>query len=139
MKHKKKAIVAAALISTVLFGAESCENDSDVVSKNLSTDADNYKVFRQIVVYNGITGEYMLEVKGFCALGNEDSAGSVSYTCKVGGDMGSDGYIKDIIKKSDNVTVWAHQLEPVNVSPDYYKVTLKPTTIVPDFEFNSGK
>jgi hypothetical protein len=135
----KKYIAALAIVAAVGLSAGSCENDADVVSENLSTDADNYKVFRQIVVYNSITDTYMLEVKGFCALGNEDSASSVSYTCKVGGNMGSGGYVKDIIRKSDNVTVWAHQLEPVNVSPDYYKVTLKPTTIIPDFEFNSGK
>lgn len=133
---KKLALVASGL--ALVAGLTACENDADVVSENLSTDADNYKVFRQIVVYNGITDEYILEVKGFCALGNDDSAGSVSYTCKVGGDSGSGGYVKDIIKVSDNIAVYAHQLEPVNVSPDYYKVTLKPTTIIPDFEFNSG-
>lgn len=135
MKLKIPALLAGLVLVTALTA---CENDADVVSQNLSTDADNYKVFRQIVVYNGITDQYILEVKGFCALGNNDSAGSVSYTCKVGGDAGSGGYVKDIIKVSDNIAVYAHQLEPVNVSPDYYKVTLKPTTVVPDFEFNSG-
>jgi hypothetical protein len=133
---KKLALILAFLFAVV--GLSACDNDSDVVSKNLSTDADNYKVFRQIVVYNSITDKYILEVEGYCALGNSDSAGSVSYTCKVGGDLGSDGYIKDIIKTSDNVTVYAHQLEPVNVSDDFYKVTLKPTTIIPDFEFNAS-
>jgi hypothetical protein len=133
-----KRIALAATAVLALGTMTACENDADVVSKNLSTDADNYKVMRQIVVYNSFTDKYILEVIGFCALGNSDPAGSVSYTCKVGKGQGSGGYVKDIIKKSDNVTVFAHQLEPVNVSPDYYKVTLKPTTVVPDFEFNSG-
>jgi hypothetical protein len=114
-------------------GLSACENDSDVVSENLSTDADNFKVFRQVVVYNAITDKYILEVQGFCALGNNDNSDSVSYTCKVEG-----GYTKDIIKKSDNTFVFVHQLSPKNVSPDFYKVTLKPTTIIPDFEANVG-
>lgn len=138
MNKIRRVLAAVVAVLAVAVGLSACENDADVASRNISTDADNYKVFRQIVVYNSITGEYMLEVKGFCALGNDDSAGTVSYTCKVPDGTGSGGYVKDIIRKSDNVTVWAHQLEPVDVSTDYYKVTLKPTTIVPDFEFNSG-
>jgi len=138
-KNKISGIVATVLAALLLVvGLSACENDADVASRNLSTDADNYKVFRQIVVYNTFTDTYILEVKGFCALGNEDKSGSVSYTCKVPGDQGSGGYVKDIIKTSDNVVVYAHQLEPVDVSTDFYKVTLKPTVIVPDFEFNSG-
>lgn len=63
------------------------------------------------------------------SLGNDDPSNEVSYTCKT-----DQGYIKDIIHTSDNSFVYAHQLHPVNVSPDYFKVTLKPTTIVPDFQ-----
>lgn len=124
-----KRIAAAIIGLFLLSGFAACSSDSDVASKNLSKDADNYKIFRQVVVYNSITDKYILEVKGFCSLGNHDSAGTVSYTCKT-----SEGYVKDIIKKSDNVLVFAHQLDPANVSTKYYKVILKPTEIVPQFE-----
>jgi hypothetical protein len=30
--------------------------------------------------------------------------------------------------------VFVHQLEPIDVSPDYFKVTVKPTTVIPDFD-----
>lgn len=121
-----------AVLATLLFlgiGLSACSSDSDVASKNLSKDADNYKIFREVVVYNTFTDKYILDVKGFCSLGNHDKAGTVSYTCKT-----KEGYIKDIIKKSDNVIVYAHQLDPTNVSTKYYKVVLKPTEIVPEFE-----
>ena len=124
-----KRIVAVLAALVLAFGFAACSSDSDVVSKNLSKDADNYKVFRQIVVYNSITDKYILEVNGYCSLGNSDAAGTVSYTCKSPG-----GYVKDIIKKSDNVLVFAHQLHPQHVSSDYFKVVLKPSEIVPQFE-----
>jgi hypothetical protein len=124
-----KRIVVAVVSLALLFGFAACSSDSDVVSKNLSKDADNYKVFREVVVYNTFTDKYILDVKGFCSLGNADAAGTVSYTCKT-----NEGYVKDIIKKSDNVIVYAHQLDPSNVSTKYYKVILKPEEIVPQFE-----
>jgi len=121
-----------AVLATLVFlvaGLSACNSDSDVVSKNLSKEADQFKVFRQIVVYNTFTDKYILEVQGYCSLGNHDKSGSVTYTCK-----SEDGYVKDIIKKSDNVTIFAHQMYPKNVSSKYFKVILKPTEIVPDFE-----
>lgn len=128
MRNKFKALLGVLGVLSVLFLA-GCSSDSDVTSRNLSKDADNYKVFRQIVVYNGITGEYVLEVQGYCAMGNDDTSTSISYTCK-----SPDGFIKDIIRRGDNIMVFAHQLYPVNVSDDYFKVVIKPTTLVPDFE-----
>lgn len=128
--NKPLALTLAAAAAVV--GLTACDSDADVASKNLSKDADNYKVMRQIVVYNGFTDKYILSVTGYCALGNDDPADEVSYTCK--DNSSSTGVTKDIIKKSDNTFVFVHQLEPVDVSTDYYKVVLKPTTIVPDFE-----
>lgn len=87
-------------------------------------------MFRQIVVYNGITDKYILEVDGFCALGNNDSSLQTTYTCKT-----DQGYVKDIIKKSDNTFVFVHQLKPRHVSDTYFKVILRPETIIPDIDF----
>ena len=55
-------------------------------------------------------------------------ANRMTVTCKTGADE----YKKHFLGKSDNVTWFAEQLEGANVSPDRYKVTFKPTTIIPD-------
>jgi hypothetical protein len=128
MKHVKKAIAAAVAGAALLGGLAACNHDSDVASKNLSNEADQFKVFRQIVVYNAITDKYILEIDGYCALGNHDPGDEVSYTCKT-----PQGYIKDIIKKSDNTFVFVHQLHPKNVSHDFFQVTLKLTEVIPNF------
>lgn len=124
MKKLMVLLVGAALLLT------GCSHKSDTVSKNISKDADSYKVFRQIVVYNGITDKIILEVDGFCALGNDDPAEYVSYTCK-----GPGGYIKDIINRSDNTLVFEHQINAVKVSDTYFKVIVRPETILPDINF----
>lgn len=128
---RRKRITAAvlAVVATTLF-ISGCKHKSDTVSHNLSQDADSYKVFRQIVVYNAITDKYILEVDGWCALGNDDPPTEVSYTCKVDG-----GYVKDIINRSDNTLVFEHQLTPHSVSDTYFRVILRPETIIPDLNF----
>lgn len=125
----KKLITTVLAALLLVVGLSACTHKSDTVSENLSNDADSYKVFRQVVVYNAITDKYILEVEGWCALGNDDTASVTTYTCKVPG-----GYVKDIIKRSDNTFVFVHQLKPKDVSDTYFKVTLRPEEIVPDFD-----
>lgn len=78
--------VIKALTITSLLGLAALSGctDADVASSNLSKAADNFEVNRRVVFYNGITGDYMLTVEGLCSLGNQDSSGQLSITCKVG-------------------------------------------------------
>jgi len=114
------------------LGLGACQSDSDVVSHNLSKDSDNYKVARQIVVYNAITNQYVQTVTGFCSLGNDDKPDRVTYTCKASGE--DTGYLKDIILKSDNTFVFVHQISARNVSTKHVKVIFKPSTVIPGVE-----
>lgn len=130
MKKRIVALLAGAAVLLSLAGAACTRHDSDVVSHNLSVEADQFHVLRRIVFYNGITGEYMLEIEGFCALGNDDPPGELTVVCKVGdGD-----YKKHFLGLSDNVTYFVEQLAGVGVSANRYKVIFKPTVIVPDVD-----
>lgn len=123
----------AALILTAglgLAGLSACSSDADVASHNLSKDADNFKIFRRVVFYNGITGKYILEVDGFCSIGNNDTGNKISVTCK----MPNGQYIKHFLGTSDNVTWFAEQMRTADVSTQRYKVIFKPSTIIPDPE-----
>lgn len=103
---------------------------ADIASSNISKEADYFRVNRRIVFYNGISGEYILSIEGFCSLGNYDSAGELSVTCKTG----EDSYKKHFLGLSDNVTYFAEQIESKDVSPDHYKVIFKPSAIIPSIE-----
>lgn len=124
--NKFKTAIAVAAVALL---AASC-SDADVASRNLSKEADNFQVPRRIVFYNGITDKYILEVVGFCSLGNYDEAGQLSVTCKVGDNR----FKKHFLGLSDNVTYFAEQLETKDVSTNFYQVNFKPSVIIPNFE-----
>ena len=123
MKHIITLIAAAVLAG--------CQADADVASRNLSKAADMFEINRRIVFYNGITGEYMLTIEGLCSLGNYDSAGTLSVTCKTG----PTNFKKHFLGLSDNVTYFVEQMEPAQASVFHYRVVFKPQIIVPDIDF----
>lgn len=119
----------AGIIALSSLGLVAC-SDADVASQNLSTAADNLQIQRRVVFYNGITDTYILQVEGLCSLGNYDSTGQLTVTCKTG----PASYKKHFLGLSDNVTFFAEQIEAVDVSPYHYRVIFKPATIVPSIE-----
>ena len=131
-----RAIALLALV-LALGSVVGCDRPADVASKNLSLAADNFQIARRIVFYNGITDSYMLTIEGLCSLGNYDSPGELTVTCKVTDERGRTGYIKDFLGLSDNVTYFVEQLDPEPVSTYRYKVIFRPTTIIPDIDLDT--
>ncbi len=124
-----KKILLAVL---VLTGLSACKPEADVASTNLSRAADNFEINRRVVFYNGITDTYMLTVEGFCSLGNEDSPGQLTITCKTGPNQ----FKKHFLGLSDNVTYFVEQLEPADVSTYHYRVQFRPQVIIPDIQLD---
>ena len=122
----KKFLVLVTVLVILLTGC----TDADIASTNLSRAADSFEVTRRIVFYNGITGDYMLEIDGLCSLGNSDLSGELSVTCKTG----EGAYKKHFLGLSDNVTYFVEQIESVEASPYYYRVIFKPSVIIPDID-----
>jgi predicted small secreted protein len=130
----KKVIALLLAVSVLVAG---CATDADVASKNLSKAADQFEVLRRVVFYNGITGEYILSIEGLCSLGNNDTAGRLSVTCRTGPSE----YKKHFLGLSDNVTFFAEQLQPNPADVYRYRVIFKPESIIPDIdlELRSGE
>lgn len=105
-----------------------CSNDAQIASYNLSQAADNFKINRRIVFYNGITGEYMLTIEGLCS--QEQTDKKLAVTCKIG----ETDYKKHFLGLSDNITYFSEQMEPAKVGVFHYRVTFKPTAIIPSPE-----
>lgn len=125
-----KTIIAAAIATAFISG---CSTDADVASHNLSQDADNFKINRRVVFYNGITADYVLSIEGLCAL-KADEGRKISITCKTGEGV----YKKHYLGLSDNVTYFIEQLDPAAVGVYRYKVTFKPSVILPEITVKAG-
>lgn len=121
---KSFLIGVVALVS--LFGC----SDAEIASHNLTKAADNFEITRRIVFYNGITGEYMLSVEGFCSIDRAQRTEAIAITCKTGPNE----FKKHFLGLSDNVTYFAEQLNPSTASQYHYRVVFKPAAIIPDIE-----
>jgi hypothetical protein len=102
-------------------------SDAEVASRNLSQAADNFGIARRIVFYNGINGEYILTIEGYCS--QTHTEGKFTVTCKT-----EQGYKKHFLGLSDNVTYFSEQVEPAKVGVYQYRVNFKPSVIVPSFD-----
>lgn len=122
-----KLILASVLAAAALIG---CDSDANIASHNLSKAADMFEIQRRVVFYNGITGDYILEIQGLCSLGNSDTAQRMSVTCKTGPTE----FKKHFLGLSDNVTFFAEQITPNKESVFHYRVIFKPQTIIPDID-----
>lgn len=120
----KKFLLIFALFAVLLAG---CAQPADVASKNLSLEADNFRVERRIVLYNSILDKYVMVVEGKCSLGNFDVPGEVSITCKVGPDE----YKKHYWDLSDNVLFFAEQVDAIGTDTYHYQVIFRPETVIP--------
>lgn len=104
-----------------------CENDKAVVSKNISVDADNFKVLRRIILHNTITNSYVFEVTGFCSIQAYSETRQLEVVCRTGENT----YQKHIYGYSDNTPYTLEQLDSSNVSKYHYKIIFKPESILP--------
>lgn len=127
-----KKIILGLLIIIVLL-LVGCSSDADIASSNLSRAADSFEIMRRIVFYNGITAEYILVIEGLCSLGNYDSVGELTVTCKTGVTE----FKKHFLGLSDNVTYFSEQIESENVDVYHYRVIFKPSSIVPNIDVQS--
>lgn len=119
----KILLAVCVCVSALLI---SCASDSEVASYNVSQDAHQFKVFRRVVFYNGITDKYILTIEGYCSVTTEDGRLAVIVKTEDG------SYLKHYLGLSDNVTYFCEQLQPFEVSSSHYRVLFKPESIVPD-------
>lgn len=136
MKKKKYLVLAAIMLVVGLVGTlTGCQNDADVASKNLSYAADNFQINRRIIFINTWSNTYLLEIDGACSVKSaSDTTGTagVAVTCKTGPNE----FKKHYLGLSGNVTYFSEQLGPADVSTYRYKVTFKPTAIIPDVDLH---
>lgn len=133
---KKATKIIAAIAGLVMLGGAltACtEPASDTVSRNLSTEADNFEVQRKIVILGGINGNVIGYAEGRCSVERGDR--SIVLTCK----HSAEDYRKHIFMVGDQDSVAVTQEEPIDVSEYHTKIVLRPQTLLPEFDIVMGE
>lgn len=130
---RRAAALALGLVTAAL-ALSACTSDAETVSRNLSTEADQFKVVRKIVVTNTWNGEVLWEATGRCSIdiGRPDV---LVLTCR----EDADAYKKHYLSTGGGNIAWAStQLESVDVSRYHTTIVFKPTAVVPNVDISVG-
>ena len=111
-------IILIVVIGVFTIGFTGCMQQSDIVSENISKQADNFNVIRQITVINCIKGDVLFQMTGKMSLYVDSSESQLEIT--VEDEKGA--YKKHFIGLSDNVTYTVEDVTDNYV--DNYRYTL---------------
>ncbi|QEH67290.1 beta-sandwich lipoprotein [Cellulosilyticum sp. WCF-2] len=123
---KKIIVVVAAMLimATVFVG---CQTESQRVSYNLSQEADNFNVIRQLTVINCIEGDVLFQMTGKMSI----TADAADNQLEVIVEDENGYYQKHFVGLSDNVTYVVEQLGVKNVSKYKYTLNYNPKMWIP--------
>ncbi|AOZ63800.1 hypothetical protein SEA_WEASELS2_222 [Rhodococcus phage Weasels2] len=128
MKFKKTIAASAVAIAALSLTACGTQvNDADVVNENIATAADNFEINRRIIIINNEGGGVVQLIEGWCNADIEPDV--IRTTCRVPG-----GYHRHLNGRNANTTFSVQQLDTANVSKDHYRVTFKPSVVIPDVD-----
>lgn len=115
---KKKilaAILVVGMIATMLTGCTEAER----VSQNLSQQADNFNIVRQLTVINCITGDTLFQMTGKMSITADTADNQLEIIVE---DDGT--YVKHFVGLSDNVTYVVEDLNLGDNAVSKYRYTL---------------
>ena len=116
---KKIFTVVLSMISmvTILTG---CQTEAEKVSYNLSKEADNFNIVRQLTVINCIGGDVLFQMTGRMSITADTADNQLEII--VENEDGS--YVKHFVGLSDNVTYVVEDLNLGANEVEKYKYTL---------------
>lgn len=128
MKSRYRRKVITLLTGFVLTASLcACESEAEKVSHNLSQEADNFNVIRQLTVINCIGGDVLFQMTGRLSI----TADQVDNQLEILVEDENGEYKKHFIGLSDNVTYVVEQIEAENVSKYKYTLNFNPKMWIP--------
>lgn len=118
-KKMKKKIVTILVVMMAAITLIGCETEAQRVSYNLSQEADNFNIVRQLTVINCIEGDVLFQMTGKLSIEADAADNQLEIIVEDGGT-----YVKHFVGLSDNVT---YVVEDLNLGANdvaKYKYTL---------------
>lgn len=122
---RKKSILLS-LIMAVVLNVSGCDQASRV-SSNLSQEANNFNVVRQLTVINCIVGDVLFQMTGNMSI----TADTEENQLEIIVESGKGKYEKHIVGLSDNVTYVVEDLGSHNVQNYKYTLNFNPKMWIP--------
>lgn len=125
MKEKKPARIIVVLIAVMCAAVLFCgceERQADIVSYNLSLEADNFNNIRQITVINCLQGDILFQMTGKMSI----EADMADNQLEVIVETENGTYKKHFIGLSDNVTYVVEDITNGNVDKYNYTINFNP-------------
>lgn len=116
-----KKIVIAFIGIVLCFAAAGC-TEADRVQANLTQEADNFNIYRELTVIDCITGDTLFQMTGKMSITADTSDNQLEII--VEGDDGR--YRKHFVGLSDNVTYVIEDITGANVSRYQYSLNFNP-------------
>lgn len=110
-------IIAASMI--IALSCTGCATEADRVSYNLSQQAENFNVVRQLTVINCIEGDVLFQMTGKMSITADTSDNQLEIIVENDGS-----YVKHFVGLSDNVTYIVEDLNLGENEVSKYKYTL---------------
>ena len=115
----KKRMVAIMLVLVMVLAVAGCGTEAERVSYNLSQQADNFNVVRQLTVINCIEGDVLFQMTGKMSITADTTDNQLEIIVEDGGT-----YVKHFVGLSDNVTYVVEDLNLGANEVNKYKYTL---------------
>lgn len=116
MKKKMAMVLTVIAMVTTLAGC----SQSERVNANLTKEADNFNVVRQLTVMNCIEGDVLFQMTGRMSITADTSDNQLEIIV----ENDDDSYVKHFVGLSDNVTYVVEDLNLGNNDVEKYKYTL---------------
>lgn len=125
MKKIIGVILSLMLVVVCLTG---CETQADRVSYNLSQEADNFNIVRQLTVINCIEGDVLFQMTGRLSIKADTMDNQLEIIAENNGS-----YVKHFVGLSDNVTYIVEDLNvgANNVHKYHYTLNFNPKMWLP--------
>lgn len=122
----KKKIIALLMSMLIVMSVAGC-TEADKVSANLSTQADNFNVLRQVTVINCIANDAIFQMTGKMSIKADTSENQLEVV--VENENGT--YSKHIIGLSDNVTYVLEDIDTNYVEKYRFTINYNPKMWIP--------
>lgn len=126
MRRIRKYIIALILVMMIVAILGGCQREADKVSYNLSLEADNFNVTRQLTVINTRTDTILFQMTGNFSI-NKEADGDLAII----GEEPDGTYYKHFVYLTRDVTYVTQQIATNSVNKYKFTVNYNPEMIIP--------